>query len=83
MTYIFAKLTGKKPYELVHTIGDAHVYNNHIEALKKQLVREPRPFPKLLINDKKKYTKVEDFEYSDFEISAYSCYPSIKMKMAV
>ena len=83
MTHIFAKLTGKIPYELVHTIGDAHVYNNHIEALKTQLIREPRPFPKLIINNKKKYNKVEDFEYSDFKISAYSCYPSIKMKMAV
>jgi len=83
MTYIFAKLTGLEPYEFIHTIGDAHVYNNHIEALKKQLDREPRPFPKLVINDKKIYKKVEDFEASDFKIDCYSCYPSIKMKMAV
>jgi len=83
MTYIFAKLTGLEPYELVHTIGDAHVYNNHIEALKTQLDRNPRPFPKLVINSEKKYEKVEDFEASDFKIECYSCYPSIKMKMAV
>ena len=82
MTYIFAKLTNLEPYELVHTIGDAHVYNNHIEALKTQLEREPRPFPKLVINNNKKYEKIEDFEEKDFKIECYSHYSSIKMKMA-
>ena len=83
MTYIFAKLTGLKPFELIHTIGDAHIYNNHVQGLKKQLEREPMPFPKLLINNKKMFKKIEDFNTSDFKIDCYSCHPSIKMKMAV
>ena len=50
LTCLFAHLTGLKRGEFVHSIGDAHVYLNHVDALKEQLKRKPRPFPKLRIN---------------------------------
>lgn len=83
MTYIFAKLTDLKPGELIHTIGDAHIYTNHFEGLEKQIKREPRVFPVMTINPDKKYEKVEDFEYEDFKITGYDPHPRIKMEMAV
>ena len=52
MTYLFAHMTGLQPGELTHTIGDAHIYNNHIEAMKEQLNRVPLPFPKLKLKDR-------------------------------
>jgi thymidylate synthase len=65
----------------VHTIGDAHVYLNHIDALRQQLVRKPRRFPKLHINPAK--TDIDSFEFSDFTVEGYDPYPTIKMDMAV
>ena len=83
MTYIFAKLTGLKPGEFIHTIGDAHIYIDHIDAIKKQLEREPRPFPFVEIDSTKEYTCVEDFKYDDFKVNGYYPFPAVKMKMAV
>ena len=82
MTYIFAHLTGKKPWKLVHTIGDAHIYINHEEALKKQLKRKPLSFPLLKVCDREQKC-VEDFKASDFIISGYDSHGRIKMDMAV
>ena len=82
MTYLFAHLTGLKPGMLVHTIADAHIYNNHIDAMKKQIMRDPLPFPKLKIKDRGQ-SKVEDYLASDFEITGYISHPGIKMQMAV
>lgn len=82
MMNIVGKLTGLIPKELVHTIGDAHIYMDHIEPLQKQVAREPRPFPKLQVVDRGQ-TKVEDFDVSDFIVEGYHPYPGIKMKMAV
>ena len=82
MTYIFAKLCNLEPGEFIHTIGDAHIYLDHIESLKEQLKRKPRPFPYLNIEDKN-YNKVEDFNFNDFNISGYYPLPTIRMKMAV
>ena len=82
MTYIFAKLTGKKPDKLVHTIHDAHVYLNHEEALQKQVERVPYPFPIMNLRDTGQES-VEDFKIEDFEILGYESYPKLKMKMAV
>ncbi|WP_411024354.1 thymidylate synthase [Salmonella sp. s58760] len=59
----------------------AHIYLNHIEPLKVQLQREPRPFPKLKIL--RNVTRVDDFRAEDFEICDYDPYPTIKMQMAV
>ena len=83
MTYIFARLTNLTPGELVHTVGDAHIYLNHLSELEKQIKREPTPLPIIEINPDKNFKKVEDFEYEDFNLIGYIPHNSIKMKMAV
>lgn len=81
LTYMIAHITGLKPGDFVHTTGDTHVYKNHIEPLKEQLKRKPRPFPKLVI--KRDVKDIEDFKFEDFEIVDYKPYPKIEMQMAV
>ncbi|XP_023302452.2 thymidylate synthase [Lucilia cuprina] len=81
LTYMIAHITGLKPGDFIHTTGDTHVYKNHIEPLKEQLKRKPRPFPKLLI--KREVKDIEDFKFEDFEIVGYKPYPKIEMEMAV
>ena len=81
LTHMVAHVTGLKAGEFVHVIGDAHVYKNHVEPLKPQLDRVPRPFPKL--NFKRQVTDIDDFKYEDFELVGYKPHKSIKMKMAV
>jgi thymidylate synthase len=81
LTYMIAHVTGLKPGDFVHTLGDAHVYLNHVEPLKEQLQRTPRPFPKL--NIKRQVETIDDFKFEDFEIVGYNPYPTIKMEMAV
>nr|VZH97536.1 unnamed protein product [Spirometra erinaceieuropaei] len=66
---MIAHITGLKPGDFVHTLGDCHVYTTHKEALKKQLKRVPRPFPKLVI--KRQVTDIDDFKAEDFEIRVY------------
>jgi len=83
LTHMLAKLSGLEAYELIHHVGDAHIYKNHVEALKEQCQRTPRPFPLLEINPNKTFTQIEDFEASDFKIIGYDPYPLIKMDMAV
>ena len=67
--------------EFIHVIGDAHVYSNHVEPLRKQIIRNPRPFPKLYMNPN--VSDIEKFTYDDFEIVGYKPYPKISMPMAV
>ena len=67
--------------QFVHCLGDAHVYSNHVDALKEQLQREPRPFPKLKINPAK--TDIDSFVYADFTVEDYKPHKKIEMKMAV
>jgi len=81
LTVMIAHVTGLVPGDFVHTLGDAHVYNNHVEALKTQLEREPKDFPKIVI--KRKVEKIEDFNIEDFEIVGYEPHPKIAMDMAV
>jgi len=81
LTYMIAHITGLKPGDFVHTLGDAHVYKNHVEPLKEQLQRKPRPFPKLLI--KRTVENIDDFTFDDFEVVDYKPYPKIQMEMAV
>ncbi|EDW25652.1 GL26706 [Drosophila persimilis] len=81
LTYMIAHVTGLKTGDFIHTMGDAHVYLNHVDPLKEQLKRKPRPFPKL--NIKRQVENIEDFRYEDFEIIGYEPYPKIKMDMAV
>ncbi|XP_072380983.1 thymidylate synthase [Diabrotica undecimpunctata] len=81
LTYMIAHITDLKPGDFVHTLGDSHVYLNHVEVLKEQLKREPRPFPKLII--KRKVENIEDFTADDFEIKNYNPHPKLNMPMAV
>ena len=87
LTHLIAHVTGRKPGELVHTLGDAHVYMNHIEPLKEQLERTPRPFPKLFIDDNvgddKTPKSIDDFTYEDLHVVGYHPHEKISMKMAV
>jgi dihydrofolate reductase/thymidylate synthase len=81
LTCMIAQVCGLKPGDFVHSMGNAHVYNNHIEPLKTQLERTPRPFPVLRINPDKK--DIDNFEASDFELLGYNPLGKIAMEMAV
>jgi dihydrofolate reductase/thymidylate synthase len=84
LTHLVAHVTGRKPGDLVHTLGDAHVYLNHIEPLKEQLERTPRAFPKLFIDDDPETAKtIDDFSYQDLHVVGYHPFEKISMKMAV
>ncbi|VDP20239.1 unnamed protein product [Soboliphyme baturini] len=81
LTRMIASITGLKAGDFVHTIGDAHVYLNHVDAVKQQIERCPRPFPKLVI--KRKVTAIEEFTAQDFDLIGYDPHPPIHMKMAL
>jgi thymidylate synthase len=76
-----AQVTGYKPYEFVHTIGDAHLYANHIEQAKLQVSREPLQRPIMSINPNVK--NIDKFKFEDFILQGYECYPAIKAEIAV
>ena len=76
-----ANVCGLEPGTFVHTIGDAHIYSNHIEQVNIQLERKPYPLPKMII--KRKVENIEDFTYDDFELVDYQCWPRIKGAVAV
>ena len=67
--------------EFVHTLGDAHIYSNHLEQIEKQLKRAPRALPRLVIH--KETEQIEDFVYEDFELIDYNPHKGIKGKVAV
>merc|ERR1719500_844635 len=75
LTVMIAHVTGLRPGDFVHTLGDAHVYSNHVEALRQQLERKPKEFPKLVI--KREVEKIEDFNIDDFEVVGYQSHPKI------
>jgi thymidylate synthase len=81
LTHMIAHVTGLGVGEFVHTIGDAHIYTNHIEQVNTQLQREPRALPQLRI--KRQVTDIDDFTFDDFEIIGYDPHPAIKGKVAV
>ena len=76
-----AQVTGLLPGEFTIVLGDAHIYKNHIKAMKEQIKRIPYAFPVLTIN--KKVKDIEKFTYSDFKLNNYKYHSAIKMKMAV
>ena len=81
LTMMIAQATGLRPGEFVHTLGDAHIYLNHIEQVDLQLARTPRPLPVMKINPDVK--SVFDFRYEDFLLEGYDPWPSIKAPIAV
>jgi len=81
VTHIVAKMTGLKVGKFIHTFGDMHIYSNHIEQVKEQLSREPRPMPQ--INIKKVHKRIEDYRIEDIEIIGYDPHPAIKGKLSV
>lgn len=78
---MMAQVTGLKTGEFVHTFGDAHIYSNHIEQVKLQLSREPRPLPKMIINPDVK--DIFSFKYEDFELTGYNPHPHIRAEVSV
>ncbi|MDP4281650.1 MAG: thymidylate synthase [Bacteroidota bacterium] len=81
LTMMMAQVTGLKPGTFVHTLGDAHIYLNHIEQVKLQLTREPYPLPQMLLNPEIK--NIFDFSYSDFQLKGYQAHPHIKGDISV
>ncbi|MBP1950766.1 thymidylate synthase [Virgibacillus litoralis] len=81
LTYLIAHECDLEVGEFVHTLGDAHIYANHVEQIKTQLGRDLRPLPKLKINQEKNL--IFDFELSDFELTDYNPHPAIKAPIAV
>jgi thymidylate synthase len=79
LTMAIANEAGLGYGTFAHTIVDAHIYENHIDGLREQLKREPRPLPTLKIADK----PVDDLTYEDFELQNYNPHPSIKFEVAV
>ena len=82
LLYMVAKITGLVPHEFIHVLGDAHIYLNHLNAVKEQLSRKPYPLPELRIKDRGQ-TKIEDFEMDDFELINYQHHDTIRAEMAV
>ncbi|WP_434613577.1 thymidylate synthase [Tabrizicola sp. M-4] len=78
---MLAHVTGYEPGDFIHSIGDAHIYSNHMEQVKTQLARDPRPLPTLRIT--RPVTSLFDFRYEDFEIAGYDPHPAIKAPVAV
>lgn len=81
LTQMIAQITGLKPGEFIHTLGDAHLYANHIEQAKLQLIRTPFKLPEIHINPHIK--SLFDFKYEDFELIGYEAHPHIKATVAV
>lgn len=76
-----AQVCNLKPKEFIHTLGDAHIYSNHVEQAKLQLTREPRPLPTMRINPEVK--DIFSFQYEDFTLENYDPHPHIKAEVAV
>ena len=81
LTLMMAQVTGLKPGEFVHTLGDAHLYLNHLEQVELQLSREPHTLPQMKLNPQ--ITDLFAFTYDDFELSGYEHHPHIKAEVAV
>lgn len=81
LTMMMAQVTGLKPGEFIHTLGDAHIYNNHLEQVRLQLTREPYPLPQMKINPDVR--DIFSFRYEDFELINYQSHPHIKGEVSV
>jgi len=76
-----AQVTGLKPGDFIHTLGDAHIYLNHLEQVKLQLTREPRPLPTVKLNPG--IRSIFDFSFEDFTVLNYDPHPHIKGVISV
>ena len=81
LTMMMAQVCGLQPGEFIHTLGDAHIYNNHMEQVAEQLKREPRPLPVMHLNPGVK--SIFDFRYEDFTLEGYDPHPAIKGVVSV
>ena len=81
LTHMVAQVTGLAVGDFVHTLGDAHLYSNHLEQAREQLTRAPRALPQLKLNPA--ITRLEDFRFEDIAIEGYDPHPAIKAPVAV
>ncbi|HTP77035.1 MAG TPA: thymidylate synthase [Rhizomicrobium sp.] len=81
LTMMLAQVTGLQPGEFVHTLGDAHLYLNHLEQAREQLTRRPYPLPTMRLNPD--VTDIFAFRYEDFKLENYQAHPTIKAEIAV
>jgi len=81
LTMMMAQVTGLKPGDFVHTLGDAHIYLNHIDQVKLQLTRKPYPLPTMKLNPD--VENILDFTFEDFELVNYQSHPHIKGEISV
>jgi thymidylate synthase len=81
LTHMIAHVTGLKVGEFVHTLGDAHIYLNHLEQVNEQLSREPYTLPRLVM--KREVKAIDEFRYEDFEIVNYQAHPNISASVAI
>jgi thymidylate synthase len=78
---MIAQITGLNPGEFIHTLGDAHIYLNHIEKVKLQLTREPFPLAKMILNPAVK--DISEFRFEDFTLTDYKAHPHIKGDISI
>lgn len=81
LTIVLANIMGLEPGEFIHTFGDAHIYENHLDQVKEQLKRKPKPFPKIKIT--RKIKSIDDFKPEDVELIGYDPYPTLKGELTV
>jgi len=81
LTCMLAQVSGLQPGELIHTLGDAHLYANHVAQAKLQLTRAPRPLPTLVLNPK--VASIFDFTFDDIALEGYDPHPAIRAEVAV
>jgi thymidylate synthase len=81
LTMMIAKVCNLMPGDFIHTLGDAHIYKNHVVQVREQLSRKPFPLPKMRLNTAVK--NIDDFKFEDFKLLGYECHPAIKAPIAV
>jgi thymidylate synthase len=81
LTHLMARVTGLEPGEFIHTLGDAHLYRNHLEQARLQLGREPRPLPRLVLDPEPR--RLEDFRFEHVRFESYDPHPRIRAEVSV